>query len=190
MRSWRCWPMQVVLLLGLGTVVAQAADKETRSRYPKAPTETESNKWDWANPMKWFGSKEKEKPAEGKSKKKDSKKLDAPTLLSPMDEAATRRAREEAELFRRLAAVDELRAIAQRRNDAAMLQEVEEIERKAMAIFSQRTGARTPLDAGGAEAGLARDADALLRRKPGDEPVYSVTTDRGKPRNGTKEVDR
>ncbi len=199
MRNWRHWAMQAVLLLGLGAAVAQAADKDDRSRYPKPPTDPTSN-WGWMNPATWFGGgkEKKDKAADAKAKKtakKDEAKSDATPLPSPADEARGRRSREEADLCRRLKVCDGLREIALRNEDQELLRRVDELSDRAFALYTQRTGARAPVSGALTDLDLptldsARDAEALTRRRPADEPVYSVTTEKTKRGAPGKEVDR
>ncbi len=195
MRDPRRWAVSAVLLLGLGASLAAGADREDRTRYPKPPTEPESS-WGWVNPMNWFGGKEKEKPAPKKDRKdakKDARK-EAP-LPSPAEEARQRQARAEADFWRRVEVCDKLREIALRKDDATMLQRVEELSERVYAVYLQRSGGRIPagdveLDPELRRLDSMKDAEAAFRRRPAEEPVYSVTSDSKERRTAIKEVER
>ena len=195
MRTLRLWGMRAALLLGMGAAVVQAADREDRGR-PAKPAAEASSKWGWMNPANWFGPKEKAKPAaKGKkdAKKDGAAKADAAPLPSPADEARGRRAREEADYFRRLEVCDQLREIAVRNEDHELLRRVDELTERAFNLYTQRTGARVPAGAAGLDAELrefggVRDAEAAFRRRPAEEPIHTVTS--GDRRPAVKEVDR
>lgn len=197
MRRLRRWGMASVLLVGMAVCAAQAADREGRGRPQKAPAESET-KWGWVNPASWFGSKEKpqEKALDPKGKKGAKKDAESATtpLPSPVDEARGRRAREEANLWRRLEVCDRLREIALRNDDQVLLQRVDELADRAFAVYTQHTGTGDSAVGSGLDAeqrGPDRtgDAAALLRRS-GEEPIHSVTGSGATGRADVKEVDR
>lgn len=196
MRDPRRWGIQAVLLLGLGASLAVGADREERTRTPKPPTDSDGG-WGWVNPKNWFGSKEKAKPAPKKDKK-DTKKDVArrdPPLPSPAEEARQRQARAEADFWRRVEVCDKLREVAVRKDDADMLRRVEELSERVYAVYLQRSGGRVPagdveIDPDLRRLDTMKDTEAALRRRPSEEPIYSVTSDRKERRSAIKEVDR
>ena len=192
MRTLGAWGLAASLVVGLGAAVAAAADDDSEGSGAKpsarAPT------WDW-NPFDaLFGSKEVKKPAEKKASPKPeptvAKKPPAPVKpASIVDEAATKRSREEATLLRRLQACDKLREIAIQANDNDLLRRVEELEERAQTTYAQRTA-----DLRGGTARFESDEKTIDRylgagkARSTDSSAYAVSGKDGSSRAAVEEV--
>lgn len=141
MRTLMSWGLAASLIMGLGAAAARADDEsEGSSAKPSARAPT----WQWKPLEALFGPKEAKPPPEKKTPAKPeapaAKKPSAPAKpVAIVDEAATRRSREEANLLRRLLACDKLREIAIQTNDNDLLRRVDELEERVQTTYAQRT---------------------------------------------------
>jgi hypothetical protein len=198
MRKLSLWTMPAILLVTLGSAVAVAATPGRRVS-DTAPSPATESRWSWMNPVRWFSSKDKEKAGVANGKK-DAKKEVAPvsqaTPLPPaVDEARVRRAREDADLMRRLEVCDRLREIALRSEDHDLLRRVDVLSERAFAVYKQKTGTHTLAATTAPDDELrllerAANTEAASGRRPGHEPIYSVTSDSASRRAAVKEIDR
>jgi hypothetical protein len=147
--------MGAVLATGLGLA---AADKDDDSRDSKPIT----NPW-WHGRLLQPRSRPAPEPESKKEPKKEPKKSepdkdkavkkgDAPAPRpTKVDEAVNERAREEANLLRRLRAVDRLKEIAFETHDDKLERLAEQLEERAQTTYSQRI-AHLPASGAGSAA--------------------------------------
>lgn len=124
----------VAVALGFSLVPQlRAGDKPDEA----APAEQKAAGGSWLG--SWFGAKEKPKaskaPASGKAKK-NAGPVAAKDGAS--EENSAERAREQATLLRRLAVCDQLRTVAARRQDDALMRRADALDEQAWDIYTRR----------------------------------------------------
>jgi hypothetical protein len=123
--------LQLALFVGLGTAAVAAEVPDGGEAKPAAQ---ESSSW-WG---RMFGRKDAP-PAPGPQKGADAKKPVQGKAVTAVEEATAQRAREAANLMRRLEVCDKLRAVAEQTNDQELLRKAEQLDEHAYATYRQRT---------------------------------------------------
>jgi hypothetical protein len=133
-----------------------------------APAEQKTTGASWLGP--WFGAKEKPKaskaPASGKATKNAGP---AAGKDGASEENSAERAREQATLLRRLAVCDQLRTVAARKQDDALMRRADALDERAWDIYTRRV-ARLPSGRAVTEPGTrpeepVRESSVKLRGK-------------------------
>lgn len=153
------WAVAVAVCLG---VVPQlrAGDKADEA----APAEQKTVGSSWLG--SWFGGKEKpsasKAPATGKGKK-DADKIAGKDSAS--EENSAERAREQAALLRRLAVCDQLRTVAARKQDDALMRRADALDERAWDIYTRRV-AHLPAGRAVIESGARAEAPTARAGEP------------------------
>jgi hypothetical protein len=162
-------------------IIAITFTSEMVSAADKAAKKEESSWPSWSS--LWpFGSSSNEskkptKPATGTKKEKEEKdKTTSKPIEKPVETTKTtiiKKTPEEMEklrLQRRLDACDKLKSIALEQNDAEMERQVQELENRVWAIYTQRTTSSTPSRSPENDAEL-RDLAKKMLNKPNESAL-------------------
>jgi hypothetical protein len=152
---------------------ASADDDDDADSRPKPPTRP-AVRWSpyFARMFELKQPAPAKKPA--KAQKEDVKKPAAPPRPKAVIPSPTaQRAREEATLLRRLAVCDKLKEIAVRTNDTQLLHQAEQLDARAWANYSQRTGQLA--------AATVPEADEKALEPPAGPRTVGVLSRRGAP---------
>lgn len=145
MRGLGVWGIGLTLVIGL-TALAKAGDNDAKSA-------SSDNSW-WHGRLfskKASPPKDDKKPA-AKPKVKKEEEKPATTVARPTnkpDESASERAKEEANLLRRLKACDRLKEIAFETKDENLARLADQLEERAQTAYSQRVAHLPASNAGG-----------------------------------------
>jgi hypothetical protein len=137
----------VVLVLGVAVAAVRADDNALTDSSPtsdadSAPKSQTTTKSSWLTPRDtWGGHKPTKKQAAAADEKEKAKAEAAKAAALNADKA---RAREEANLLRRLAVCDQLRLIASKTNDDTLARHADELDQRARDVYAQRI-ARLPV---------------------------------------------
>ncbi len=134
MRKLRKGGWGVAVAVGLSLAPHLRAG-ETPADPAPAAQKTDSGSWLGS----WFGTKEKPNAAKATTSAK-AKKGDGTTAEKngPVEDGSSERAREQATLLRRLAVCDQLRAIAARKQDDALMRRADALDERAWDIYTKR----------------------------------------------------
>jgi hypothetical protein len=156
MLRLRAWGLGAALLVGLSVPAVPAADEVAGGTSARPPVRRNTT-WSWsslqAKPAAKKPPARPDKPADPKPA--DPKPADArpavPSAPPSVEDVAAYRAREEAVLLRRLAVCNKLMEVAVQTRDEELLRQVEQIDQRAWAAYTQRTA---NLSAGSAAAAV------------------------------------
>src|SRR5437660_11234179 len=138
MRKRWAWGLAAALCLGFTASTGWAGDDDDDSTGPKAPPRPAIR---WSPYFARMAAYTEQKPApikpQAKPKKEPSKKQAEPAKpVKLVDDAAAERAREEANLIRRLEVCDKLKEIALRTNDQELLRRAEALDERARTTYA------------------------------------------------------
>ncbi len=140
MRKLRKGGWGIAVAMGL-SLAPQLFAGETPADPAPAAQKTDSGSWFGS----WFGTKEKPNAAKATASAKattsaKSKKDEGTTAEKngPVEDGSSERAREQATLLRRLAVCDQLRAIAARKQDDALMRRADALDERAWEIYTKR----------------------------------------------------
>lgn len=152
MGTWRKGGWVVGLAIGLGLAPQLRAGGKPDEA---APAEQKADGGSWLG--SWFGAKEKpnapKAPASGKAKKDGGTGAGKEAAA---EEHSAERAREQAALLRRLAVCDQLRAVAARKQDDALMRRADALDERAWDIYTRRV-AHLPAGRAAIEPGARPD---------------------------------
>jgi hypothetical protein len=134
MRKLRIHGWAIAVLVGLSlNVRAMGADPENSDRPAAAKNSTMTTWWSWFGPKDKGDSKS---PAKREAKPTGERAASKPA--GKKDEPAEQRAGELATLLRRLAVCDQLRLIANQKQDDSLRQQAEELEERCWERYNRR----------------------------------------------------
>jgi hypothetical protein len=141
MRKLRVWGLTAALVAGLATAAAQAGDDPEDATEAKPAPKQSSFRWSPGFAKMMGLDQKKPEPKKTPPKKKaEAKKPDPPSKpATVVDEAAAERAREEANLIRRLQVSDRLKEVALKYSDNELLRQAEALDERARTAYAQRT---------------------------------------------------
>ncbi len=127
-----------LLLLAMAVPMVRADDDGSAESSPKSatPKSDASTKSSWLTPRDtWGGHRVTKKQA---AAAEDKSKAQAEAAKAAAANIARAKAREEANLLRRLAVCDQLRLIASKTNDDTLARHADELDQRARDIYTQR----------------------------------------------------
>ena len=159
MRTISCFMLSLVLLCWGIIGISAAADGVQDNQGAKAAASSGFSVWNWFGG--WFGAGKKadeKKPAAGRDKGAADPVPVPFSAVPTAQKMAEKRTQAEADLLRRLAVCNRLLQIASETNDEQLRQQVEQLDRRASAIYARST-------AGTSSASLAKGDEQILDRR-------------------------
>jgi hypothetical protein len=174
-RAW-FWGLGLTVIAGLGAAAARAGDDD--SEKPAAPAKSVYGRGPGLLD-KFFSSNDKpaaKKPAK-KEEEKAAKDLGDKPAKPAVESPAAIRAREQAALERRMQVCLKLMDLANQHNDEELYRRAEELDKKAWAVYRQRTA---HLPSGNAAASDEEVLDRHLGKKSAGAEAGSLTSETAK----------